>query len=325
MIVPQVAPPPAKAPMPVAKERSSSQPITESDPSEVPDFSAIPIDPAASPETPVISQQVRRRAKRKGMNPLIPMALFGVVVAVVVFAMWQPGPKLEGQLAGVKLEEFTIPPAVIDKTTVDRPAGVVSSDLKEMQNDPPQGIRIPDWFEMQFHPEPGGLKVAIKKTTVTEVFRVNTGTNSAIREFFNRHKAEILKRQQAEFRPALKKFFGDWETFHKANAPFKTEDYRGSLGFNALGGPLGFCVEAKVGPRGFRCVHQDGSGDLYFLLPKKTTTFVLRGRTLADGSTLFPGHYTVKVQGTKAKPEPASQGNEEPPPAEPRDREPSSS
>ena len=184
------------------------------------------------------------------MNPLIPMALFGVVVAVVVFAMWEPGPNLEGELAGVELEEFTIPPAVIDKTSADLPAGEVDSDLKEMQNDPPQGIRIPDWFEMQFHPEPGGLKVAIEKTTVTEVFRVNTGTKPAIREFFNQHKAEILKRQQAEFRPALKKFFKDWESFHKANAPFETEAYRGSLGFNALGGPLGVLRGSQGGAAG---------------------------------------------------------------------------
>ncbi len=273
-----------------------------------------------------MSRSVRQRAKRKGMNPLIPIALFGVVVAVLVFAMWNPGLNLEGQLPGVELEEFTIPPAVIDKTIVDLPPADVAKDLDEMQSNPPNGVRIPDWFEMQFRPEASGLKVVIQKTSVTEVFRVNTGTNPAIREFYNQHKTEILKTQQAEFQPALKKFFKDWETFRKTEAPFDTEAYRNSVGFNVLGGSLGFCVEAKVGPRGYRCVHQDASGDLYFLLPKKTKTFVLRGRTLPDGATLFPGHFTVHVQGSDASREPPAESEtENAPAAEPTPMEPSTS
>ena len=338
LIVPKIAPPAqtaAEAPKPVAKTPSQPVPVEEpkpaadgnfpsAPPEDAPVFPDLQTEPPGSPAGPSIAQVVRKRAKRKGMNPLVPIALFGVVVAVLVFVMWESGPKLEGQLAGVELAEFTIPPATIDKTTVDLPPEKVAADLEEMQNDPPRGVRIPDWFEMLFQPEPDSLKVVIKKTSATEVFRVNTGTNPALREFFKQHNAEILKRQQAEFRPALKQFFKDWEAFHKADAPFETEAYRSSLGFNALGGPLGFCLEAKVGSRGYRCVHQDGSGDLYFLLPKQTESFVLSGRKLADGTTLFPGHYTVKVQGTKPASEPAPESEtEETPPAEPAKTEPS--
>ncbi len=306
LIVPSLGPPRESSPPKTTAVEAGNEPATAG----IPDFAA---EPPAVIETPAMANQARRRAKRKGTNPLIPIALFGVVIGVVVYWMMQPKVHLEGKLFAERIVEFEIPPGRIDKSAFERPAEETGTILEEMQQRPPGIVRDPDAMEMQFEPDDKGLQVRVRETLATQVFRVKSSAVPAIRQFINQHADEIRKQQDREYRQALKSFLQDWQTSRKNHQPFVVDTYRNSLGFNRLTGAVGYCIQAQIGGRPYRCVHEDDRGDLYFLLPKKTDKFLLLGRELPDGRTIFPGRFTVEVKNpaaAQAAPEDSPEANE---------------
>jgi hypothetical protein len=154
-------------------------------------------------------------------------------------------------------------------------------------------------MEMLFQPTDQGMQVLVRKTPETEVFRVKTTANPAIRQFIQQHSDEIAKHQQAEFQSAMKGFVQDWRNSRENDLPFPTDSYRDKVGFNRMTGPAGYCLEAQVGSRSYRSVREAPNGELYFLLPGDTRKFVLTGREMPDGSKIFPGRFTVEVSEPK--------------------------
>jgi hypothetical protein len=60
-------------------------------------------------------------------------------------------------------------------------------------------------------------------------------------------------------------------------------------------------VEAQIGSRSYRSIREAPNGDLYFLLPSDTRTFVMMGREMPDGGKIFPGRFTVAVSAPESQ------------------------
>lgn len=310
LIVPKAGPaeePTQTAKKPPIPKTSNAKPRTAAADTELPTGASpdegIPNFETDSPglgKEPSMARVVRKRAKRKGPNPIVPIALFSVVLIFIVFWMWKPSAVLDGKLKAGRLEDYQIPPGRVDKSAFELPADEVSIALNEMKSVPPSGVLVRDWFDLQFHPDNKGLKVVIRKTSATEVYRVNTSTSPALRQLIHNHGEELLDRQREEFRKAAKRFIEDQKTAQEKDQPLDMGPYRSSLGFNRLTGTTGFALVAKIGGRTYRAVHEDSNGDLYFLLPKNTDKFVLSGREFEDGITLIPGRVSVEVKGSKS-------------------------
>lgn len=297
LIVPKVGP----AADSTGAAKSESHPAERSDstdfnPSPIAEESAAPefsLKDSAVTEEPSMARVVRRRSRRKGVHPLIPIALFGVILACLLYWMWKPKASLEGELTAVRLEDFTIPPARIDRSTLGLSADEADQTMAEMAEHPPSRVLVRDWFDMRFDPEPEGLNVEIRPTSATEVFRVKL--RPSVRRFLTQQGKDLLARKESEFQTAAKNFLKDWRAFREKDLPLKMESYRESLGFNSLTGTAGFCLVAQIGARKYRAVHEEGD-DLYFLLPIRTKKFVIKGREFSDGEMIFPGRLTVKVK-----------------------------
>lgn len=337
LIVPKVGPaaevppatsnkPPAPKPKPSAdppqKAATDTGLASPAPPEDAIDIPSIQTESPTLGAEPSMARVVRKRARRKGPNPLVPIALFSVVLGAIVFWMWQPAGKLGGQLPAERLDDYQIPPGRVDLAVFELPAEDVSTTLEAMQASPPSGVLVRDWFDMEFRPDNQGLEVVIKKTTVTEVFRVQTSKSPALRQLIRNHKEELLERQHEEYQKAGKRFIEDWQAARENDQPLDMTAYRSSLGFNRLTGIAGFGLVAQIGARTYRAVHEDSNGDLYFLLPASTEKFVLRGRQFEDGVTLIPGSLTVDVKTpspqktTEESPEPEAPPPTTEPPAE---------
>lgn len=269
-----------------------------------------------------MAQIVRRRAKRKGTGPLIPITLFSVVMGLVGYWMLKPGVTIEGELSAENVPGFEVPPAKIDKSVFPLADEEGATTWEELIKHLPSSIRVPERFQMQFEPTENELKIIIKPEPTTEVFRVRT--NASLRQFVNLHADEVSSQRQKEFEKAARNFLTDWKSSKQSDLPFETDAYYETVGFNRLTGVLGYAVAAQVGDKTYRCVHEDPQGHLYFLLPAGTEQFVLQGRKLPDGKMLFESRVTVNVSETPAEapptkapepestPEPSSESKTEP-------------
>ncbi len=289
LIVPNVEPPPGN-PSPEAKPVPVSAPLG---------FPEIRTDAPVIAEVPRMAQVVRQRAKRKGTNPLIPILLFCVVMGLVGYWMLKPGVTITGELSAQMVQGFEVPKTLIDKSTFPLASAEGGASWEELIKHPPSAVRVPDAFFMEFEPSEKGVEVGIQTVADLEVFRVRT--NSLLRQFVELHMDEISRQQQAEFKEALRKFLADWQTSEGNDLPFQTTAYYETVGFNRLTGPMGYCVVAQIGDKSYRCVHEDPEGHLYFLLPQGTEQFVLQGRKLPDGKTLFESRLTVKADETTSE------------------------
>ena len=297
LIVPNVEPPPVAKPVPAAPAGNPS-PEAKPGPPPVPvsaplGFPEIQIDAPIVAQAPPMAQIARRRAKRKGTNPLVPILLFCVVMGLVGYWMLKPGVTITGELSAQMVPGFEVPKALIDKSTFPLASAKGGASWEELIKHPPSAVRVPDAFFMEFEPSEKGVEVVIQTVANLDVFRVRT--NSLLRQFVELHVDEISRQQQAEFKEALPKFVADWQTSQQNDLPFQTTAYYDTVGFNRLTGPMGYCVVAQIGDKSYRCVHEDPEGHLYFLLPQGTEQFVLQGRKLPDGKTLFESRLTVKV------------------------------
>jgi hypothetical protein len=68
------------------------------------------------------------------------------------------------------------------------------------------------------------------------------------------------------------------------------------VGINPQVRGLGSALEAVNGTYVTRCLREDEQGELFFLMPTGVTGFTVRGRTLPDKGTLFPGIYDVEIK-----------------------------
>lgn len=277
---------------------SVSEPITA--------YSAAPLPPEAIPQlgpevriggaaaASVATALKRRNATSKAalLVPVVCLAVF----AGVAFWMFRPRPeKLEGNLTAERLPDGSLPPKPVDPALLNVPRRQLLPLLEFLASEP---LRLTSsLMGVEFKGDGAKLEVSIKPGTDTELYRVDPRGNKALGAYLVKHAAEFDKPRLKELTDNIPRFMLALESFRKAKggASEALAEYRNSVGVASLVGPAGYQLEAVRHGEIHRCIHEDAQGHVYFLLPIGTDQFEIRGRTLANGKTPFPGVYKVTV------------------------------
>ena len=277
-VEPQFAPPPADA-----EPRFPGPPPAA--PGEFPPFE--PVAAATADQQPSYARALKRRRKKRGMGLLVPIIGAVALVLTVVYIITDSQP----QLTAVALDDFQPPPGGVGRNDVANLQNeVVDYVLDELSENPAR--LISGLMETEFRGISQGIEVYVFEGKKTRFFRV--ATNKDFDAWVKDNAAKLERSREKEFQAAVKRFFIEYEE-NQGDLP-DLKGYRDSMGLGAMVGRVGFNMTAVVGKQAYRCVYEDNRQRLYFLLPRDTRQFELVGRKLNDGSTIFPGRYTVKVQ-----------------------------
>ncbi len=256
------------------------------------------------PKTNVGRALKRRQRRRSSASAvLVPLFLGAALLGIVFFLAWKPPEKLEGTLTGTALaDESSEVVAFLMPEGSDVPEEVVKAVLDHFESHP-QPL-LSERMRVDFRGDKRGLMVSISPRNQMEMVVVDTSTNRALGKFAHDNAVLLESARQRELAPAVKQFFTAYEAATQADAPMADlPSFRDKLGLASMTKGLGYCLQAVVTGTAYRCVYEDESGRLWFIVPGNTPAFVLDGRVLPDGTTLFPGRYVVSVSRPVAKPE----------------------
>lgn len=257
--------------------------------------------------TPAIQHRVRKRHQKPTFSFLwiLPVLLLGGGLAGVLFyAVYEPPLKLEGELTATVLpEDAGIPSGFVGPAAGDFTPEVVDGVLQRLKDRP---ISLGSQFvRVEFRGQTKRIEVTVSGTALTEVVIVPIRSDTNVQKFLKQHGSELAAARDKELSPAVQSFFRDMAKADPNLGPLSNlAVYRDGIGLPAMTEGMGYCTEAIVKNVVFRCVHEDKEGRLYFIVPAGTGQFLIRGRKLPDGRTLFPGTYHVKVQEAKPAAEP---------------------
>lgn len=267
---------------------------------------AADIPPADRPAVS-IARTLRKRRRRSALHIWVPV-LCGLLLVggVALFFYLNRKKALSGTLQAVAVAEEQLPPRTL--STADLPGtpderAAVLQRLAEYQ-------RFRRYTVAAFPEEkPTELRVRVVEYDGLAFFRVDLSQNRALLDFFKDNADELDKPRREKYRRGLKTFFEDAVEVVKSDGPIpdhRLQQFQNQVLANALVGSEGYHLVASVAGTAYLCAFQDGL-TLYYLLPKETTSFILRGRTQPNGERLFPGRFVVRVR--KA-------GKQQPPAAE---------
>ena len=252
--------------------------------------------------SPVVSRQRialqrRQRRKRALMRMVIPLTTILTLVAAYLMVQWKPAPKLEGKLKATGLGgTFSLSPRYLSSDLAGLPSDAAQQTLEALGERPE--LLVSDRMRMRLGGDPKrGLEVTVEPGVQMRFVRLEIKQHAALSNYCSFEKETFNLARLEELKPALKKLLVDYDTALKANT--KIHDlpgFRDPVGLAGMTHGVGYVVHAVAGNSPFRCVGEDSEGRLYFLLPSQTTSFVLTGRKLADGTTPFQGKYTVDVE-----------------------------
>jgi len=256
--------------------------------------------PAAEPATPFARAVKRRRRKRRFL--WIPILLGMILVGgVALYFVYTSDPKLEGTLEAVIVPNSEVEPRTIRDAEIPGDDEAVQNVLKHLQENP-----LPDLesdMALMTHvvtATPDGLSVRVYDTHAVRFFRVDVRDDESLAKYLKDHAERLDEPRVEEMQRGLKKFFAGSAKSLDEGAGIPTpirEILRREVLVNALVRAAGYHLVANVKGTLYLCMYEDDRGRLYYLLPKGTKKFSLRGRKLSDGTRPFPGNYTVEVTG----------------------------
>lgn len=301
--VPEVAPAPAPfAPVPApfapAPTGSTSEPITAYSAAPLPVESIPPLGPEVrigNAAATSVASALKRRNSTSKLALLVPVACLAIFAGVAFWMFKERPEKLEGNLTAERLPDGSLPPKVVDPALLNVPRRQLLPLLEFLATEP---LRLTSsLMGVEFKGDRSKLEVSVRPGTDTELYRVDPHGNKALAAYLVQHATEFDKPRLKELADNVPKFLLALESFRKAKggASEGLVEYRNSVGVATLVGPAGYQLEAVRHGEIHRCILEDAQGQLYFLLPIGTDQFEIRGRTMANGKTPFPGVYKVTV------------------------------
>ncbi len=242
-----------------------------------------------------------RRRQRTGSRfwaVFAPLLLFAIVVGTMVFLLWETEADLEGKLPGEVASDFEIPPQELTATDLGISEDSFASLLEAMRTAPPPIGLIPKRMRLTIEAVEDAIRISIQKTNQTELIRVSVDADRELRAWLLEHRAELDQSKRKAAQETMAEFVKSLQTSYEENLPFDTASWASRLVVLFESG-LGYVTHAVTNDRGVRCVFESDAGELYFLLPKSTKSFVLEGRP--EASVSFPGRYTIRLSPTDAE------------------------
>lgn len=257
--------------------------------------------PVSVREPSVAGRSASRRRPRTGSrlwSVLAPLGLFAIVVGTMVFLLREAEADLEGKLPGEIASDFEIPPQQLTVHDVGISEENFASLLEAMRTDPPPIGLIPKRMRLTIEAVEDSIRITFQKTNQTELVRVAVDADRELRAWLLEHRAELDRIQREATQETLAEFVKSLQTSYEENLPFDTASWASRLVVLSESG-FGYATHAVTNDRRLRCVFESDAGELYFLLPKSTKSFILEKRPEASAS--FPGRYTIRLRTTEAE------------------------
>jgi predicted Zn finger-like uncharacterized protein len=267
--------------------------------------------PVETPRQPLRPGSVASKLKRKKKSSgwLIPVGFGAVLCGVFGWFLWQQyqSDRLVGELTAETAATLELPPAIVSKASLRESEDELKTLLGHLEKSP---VRLPSSLMLvEIGGSRKGLSIRVTSGLKTQFYRVDVQRDPALMKYRADHAFELEETRSKEVDAAAGMFITEYQRVVNKKADANAlNDFRDGLALPALVRGLGHEVVAVYGQNLFPCVYEDKDGALYFLLPPGAQGFELIGRKHKDGSTVFPGTYTVKVKGeikhtTKAEPD----------------------
>lgn len=293
---------------PVEAQASAPPPVSTSASTAPP-----PVPPHAAPVATPIAKSLRRRRRKSYL--WVPI-LFGAMLVggVVLFFLLTAQPKLEGGLPATVVPASKLEARLIRAGEIPVGQEKVTAVLRRLEENP----LYPDQFTVSA--TDAGLQVRVKTTASTALYEVNIGDRRELLAYFDKNADRLEGYRRREFESGLKTFFEEAGTALEKGEAIPDDlfqQFHNRALANACIDVKGYHLVATLSGKAHYCFYQQGNR-LYYLLPKGTRTFRIRGRRLPDGEVRVKANYVVTVDssGSPARPvepdeepEPNDEGN----------------
>jgi hypothetical protein len=263
------------------------------------EFPGTSSEPTHSPGS--YSRALKQRRQRKSqlwIPMLIGILLVGGIAGWFFFTSQE---KLEGTLSATELIDPKLDPQVLSLSYIDLDSEKKQAVQKFLDEHPIRGLDSGKLMEHDVESTPDGLSVRVFAPSSMRFYQVHIGGNSALKNYYKEHGKSLDKPRLKDLETSATAFYEECLAAASEEGNISSEgleQFRRNVAVNLMVKGLGYNLLASVKGKAYICVYEDDKS-LYFLLPKGTKSFKLKGRELADGTTLFPGKYQVDVTKTK--------------------------
>ncbi|MEZ6039775.1 MAG: hypothetical protein R3C20_04665 [Planctomycetaceae bacterium] len=249
-----------------------------------------------TPQTNITSKLKRRT--RRGRNRIwtvaVPVIGFLLLLSLLAMFTLYSLPQLKGTLAAEVFSEPTVPRVTFPWSSTGL-STEEQEQLSKILEHAPEGF-VSELMTCRLIADEKGLQVQLTAGEGHSWFVVDPTQSRALvlwaekqQQYLSITRASEMKRRLADYcQDKIKQQAGEIFTID-------AQQYRDSVGINTHVSALGYALEAFGSGRIVPCGHEDQQGRLYFLLPSKTRSFIMRGRMVGDGTKPFPGEYTIQV------------------------------
>jgi DNA-directed RNA polymerase subunit RPC12/RpoP len=286
--------PSCKAKIIVPEPETEPADASDADEESAPEDDGFPAFAAAESEPAIASPVHRKTQKSRGLSSLLaPVLCLAVLGAVGGWFYYVNMPRLEGDLEGTPLTDPEPLGGIVPNGQIDLPVADRKEILADLTQNPAE--LKSSLAKVMFKGSPEGLLIELEPGEEARLVRVDPKQDARLAKYTKQHVEQFDRERRQALGAAVREFLLDWDHFRNtkgAKAP-NLATYRNSVGLTAMAGPFGWHVEAVWGSERFACFYEDSKGRLYFLLPKKVKSFVIRGRTVPG--EYFPGDFKVAL------------------------------
>lgn len=307
--IPAVSPPPVESrrtedlpdPNTVPAQSDASEPSTEASPS-FPDFSASPApqNPGQLPvvpvtDDPVTSKYMKRRKKKKTnyASWIAPFAFGGIIVLIVFSYYNSTKPSYLGELTAEKLNPNQSIQIELEGESFNIDQKIFSQIVDELRKSP--SAVHSNLVHLKFAAGANGMEMALRPGVQADLVKVPVTDIATIAKFYKEEFDTLDDARLAEIQEGLLSLAEEWVLASEGSKNETLPNYRNSVAYNAFVKGLGRIVYARVGNAIYPCVHEDGTGSLYFLVPTGTEEFTIRERNELDETPVFPSELSIQV------------------------------
>lgn len=300
----------APAPVPPIQSESSnsvnapvpSQPVATGPVPLFPDLTAssTPRNPGELPvvpvtDDPVTSKYIKRRKKKKVnyASWIAPVIFGGILVAIGLFYYNSTKPSYEGTLAAERINPNQSIQIELEGEAFNIDQQVFSQIVDELRKSP-SSIRS-NLVNLTFAAGANGIEMTLRPGIQAELVKVPVTNMKSVEDFYQIHFDELDDARLDEIQRGLKSLAEEWVLASEGAKNETLPNYRNSVAYNAFVKGLGRIVFAQIGKAMYPCVHEDGSGALYFLVPIGTETFTIRERSELDETPVFPSEFNIQA------------------------------
>ncbi|MBC7967787.1 MAG: hypothetical protein H7Z17_17890 [Fuerstia sp.] len=270
---------------------------------------AAPDDPfAVRPATTSVVKSRRRSARRRPSRTLVigvPVICFLILFGVIAYSLTGSLPKLQGDVAGRRLEGLSLPKALIPWSDIGLSAGD-RTILQEALTTQPESLAS-QVMACRLSASEDGILVTLAAQPESQWIVVDMAAEKPLAIWRRKEGPHLNRLRLDELQAAITKYAKD--KLLKINGEHIAVDavaVRDKIALNASCHALGYAIHAVADATLFPCAAEDEQGQLYFCLPKTVQRFKIQGRTLANGTVGFAGDYNVTISGeivtTESKP-----------------------